>query len=123
MSLMYGTRKKMLFMGDFEHGYTSLMNLHKAHISDHPVIMVPHHGSNTNGNGKKAASFYKAVNPHIAIVSSALWSSNYHPRMETLRAICQDDVSSVVALTSNNGLDQHNIVGWSDTGDLQELTK
>ena len=123
MSLMIGGKKKMLFMGDFEHGYTDLLKHYKSHISGHPVIMVPHHGSNTNGNGVKAVKFYRAVNPHIAIVSSALWSNHKHPKMETLQAICHNGVSTVVALANNNGLDRPNIVGWSNFDVLQELRR
>ena len=110
-------------MGDFEHGHTDLLKHYKSHISGHPVIMVPHHGSNTNGNGVKAVKFYRAVHPHIAIVSSALWSNHKHPKMETLQAICHNGVSTVVALANNNGLDRPNIVGWSNFDVLQELRR
>jgi len=111
MSLEIEGRQKMLFMGDFESAYNSLLypipspshtdmegnpiNIpshptnYVDHIRNHQIVMVPHHGSSTMGNPN--ARFYNEVNPTFAIVSSAILSSNKDtksPKIETLQAIC-----------------------------------
>ena len=92
MSLMIEDKKKMLFLGDFEKqsSYNFLLNPELDfvyEISNHDILMVPHHGSGSSGNPN--VRFYNVVNPKYAIVSSAMWSSYKHPKMETLEAICR----------------------------------
>ena len=112
MSLRIEARKKMLFLGDFdtESAYNNLLfpthgppptsnhpqpTLYVDEISNHQIVMVPHHGSNTNGNPN--ARFYDEVNPTCAIVSSAMWSTKSatkFPKVETLQAICRGHTTS-----------------------------
>jgi len=91
MSLRISNRKKMLFLGDFEtkNAYNNLLwplDNYVDEISDHPILMVPHHGSNKMDNPN--VRFNNYVNPTFAIVSSAIWSKLMHPQMETLQGIC-----------------------------------
>ena len=113
MSLEIEGAKKMLFMGDFEHGYDKLMKDHKNAISNHSIVMVPHHGSARNGNPSE--DFYKAVSPKHAIVSSSLWSRNSHPRMKHLEAICGNSGNSGTAPMESN--DAALAIGWNDSDD------
>ena len=99
LSLRIGDKRKMLFLGDLEtqSSYNNLLwpgNPYVNEISYHDILMVPHHGSASNGNPN--ARFYNAINPTYAIVSSAIWSRNYwHPKMETLQAICHGQTLAV----------------------------
>jgi len=113
MSLRVKARNKMLFLGDLETepAYNNLlypthappstsMHPHPTkyvdEIRNHQIVMVPHHGSNTNGNPN--AIFYNEVNPICAIVSSAMLSSNSKtksPKVETLQAICRGHTATV----------------------------
>merc|ERR1711892_202127 len=60
---------RMLFLGDFEtvKDYQELYLKHQGEIKA-DVVMVPHHGSNTEGNGDPA--FYEMVGAKYAIISS-----------------------------------------------------
>jgi len=96
MSLRIGDVKKMLFLGDFEKqttyntllfpGSPNAFNPYIKEISQHPILVVPHHGSGSEGNPN--SRFYNVVDPKHAIVSSAMWSVFKHPKIETLQAIC-----------------------------------
>lgn len=83
--------KKMLFLGDFDSKYTDLYE-----ICDNPdlncdlkadVVMVPHHGSNTLGNGDP--HFYSRVGAKNAIISSNILNQGCkHPKSTTINAFC-----------------------------------
>ena len=109
MSLMIGNSKKMLFLGDFElqSSYNYLLSpnlIFDDAISDHDILMVPHHGSGSKGNPN--VRFYNEVKPKYAIVSSAMWSDFKHPKIETLQAICGGRTKEV---SPNFG---SNPIGW-----------
>ena len=77
----------MMFFGDIED--TNVINkmLHnhkKAFEAD--VMVAPHHGSDTNGNGQ--TNIYNAVNPQHVIISSHIDGPFGHPGLETINSIC-----------------------------------
>jgi len=135
-----GESRKMLFLGDFENSkkvvdylpdipkpYNILLSrflyTYVDQIRDHDVVMVPHHGSDTNGNPN--ICLYDKVKPSYAIVSSALWGSYQHPKVETLLAIC-DEPALIQSLLDNNALGISQPVGWGldaqQNNILQQLT-
>eukprot|EP00092_Neocalanus_flemingeri_P070427 GFUD01086440.1.p1 GENE.GFUD01086440.1~~GFUD01086440.1.p1 ORF type:complete len:393 (-),score=51.63 GFUD01086440.1:46-1113(-) len=98
MSLRMNNKKKMLFFGDFE-GETPLeilMGHYEEEIKAHEVMMVPHHGSDTNGNGHPL--LYDLVLPvqttkPLAVISSGIMSNNHHPKAYVLAAICEQVIT------------------------------
>ena len=99
-------KPSMLFLGDFEgeESYEALYEAAQRYKSEytrkkqktklHPtlaeglvsdVVMVPHHGSGSNGNGDR--TFYDKVQANHYIISSDPLSRNGHPRCEVVDSI------------------------------------
>merc|ERR1712066_338543 len=81
-------QKSMLFAGDLEEEdvWEQLTDANIDLKAD--VLMIPHHGSGTNGN--PFLEFYKQVNAHYGIISSHILGkgNTRHPRTETIAAFC-----------------------------------
>jgi len=81
---------KMLFMGDFqgEKEYKTLTENNGIYSKFLPadVVMLPHHGTATLGNGDPI--FYELVGAKHAIVSSHILTKHEHPALQTLAAVC-----------------------------------
>ena len=113
LSLKVNGHKKMLFMGDFEgiEGYKTLLSKqYQAQISDHEVIMVPHHGSGEKGNPN--VNFYKLVKPKHAIVSSSLWADYRHPKLKHLKALCDYSTNWLANEEGTDASDEKKVFGW-----------
>lgn len=96
MKLVVGTgnkRVRMLFTGDVEDSGNDkvIAALTQNNNIRAEVVMIPHHGSNTNGNGN--AAFYMAVGANYGIISSGIGGSkHHHPTLQTIRAFCRNQL-------------------------------
>ena len=93
-----GKETSMLFLGDLENEksntfvYDSLMLLGGTVLKS-DVIMLPHHGSSTNGNGENV-DFYELVDAKYGIISSHIASTHQHPRIKALNSFCGREVEA-----------------------------
>ena len=89
----------MLFLGDLEDGQSPKKEVIQKLIDDNTneleadVIMIPHHGSNNNGNGKQ--NLYEAVKARSAIISSHIMKGHDHPKLETIESFCHGETINV----------------------------
>merc|ERR1719499_1272024 len=84
----------MLFTGDVEDSGKDkvIAALTQNNAIEAEVVMIPHHGSNTNGNGN--AEFYKKVGARYGIISAGIGGrKHHHPNLQTIRAFCRDELS------------------------------
>ena len=51
--------------------------------------MIPHHGSDNNGNGE--TNLYKVVDAKSAIISSHIENTHDHPRRKTIESFCHGE--------------------------------
>lgn len=93
----------MLFLGDLENEgsgtpvnsvYGRLSSLGKTVLKS-DVIMLPHHGSGTNGNGDNVA-FYRLVEAEHGIISSHITYTHQHPRVTALNSFCYYSVATCI---------------------------
>jgi len=99
MKLVVGTGinvVRMLFVGDLENdekaGATEVIN----NIINNPsieaeVVMIPHHGSSSHGWEENGPAFFEAVGAKYGIISSNIEHTHHHPKLQTVRAFCQED--------------------------------
>ena len=88
-------RVSMLFFGDLENDETSgsKLNVFDKLAEEDPaklkanVVMIPHHGSDNNGNGEWA--FYETIGASHGIISSHIEDINEHPKVKTIQSFCQ----------------------------------
>lgn len=113
-SLWTENRKQMALFGDLE-GLKVLEYITKDQfitdiLSGTPVALIPHHGAATNGH--PYTSFYSLLNANDLIVSAAMSSGGYKPKMDTLTAVCREpyEVQNVPNL---DGLASPLALGWA----------
>ena len=78
-------------MGDFEQkkNYKDLLkDANKKQKLRANVLMIPHHGSDSEGNGENE-DFYKEVKAEYGVISSYVASVHRHPKIKPLENFCR----------------------------------